>query len=65
MFLHGHHGDGGEEKVPEAAVKPVFAWIGPFHLQPVAFVVFPTAKGITEGALQNKKINKKGEGGGS
>lgn len=54
VLLHRHHGDGGQENVPETAVKPVFTWIGSFNLQPVTFVVLPTANGITNRALQKK-----------
>lgn len=55
VLLHRHHSDGGQENVPEAAVKPVFTWIGSFNLQPVTFVVLPTANRITNRALQKKK----------
>ena len=47
VVLHGHHGNGGEENIPKAAVEPVLTWVRPGDLQPVALLMLPTAKRIT------------------
>lgn len=60
VFLDRNHSNGGEENVPEAAIKPVFSWIGSFHFQPVSFVMIPTeiTKRITKQTLQKRKDPK-------
>lgn len=44
VLLHRHDSNGSEKDVSKAAVEPVFPWMCPCDLQPVALFMFPTAE---------------------